>query len=453
MTRKYHSVALIPEGVWGQTVASLIFDPKRHPDYSKVPEKLTMYSWRDHRAKDLERIINDPSAYQDPFSPEFNPEENFAYFNWGNPDIKADIKVYSPLSTIERHIDRISEEAGLGEKYRAILQAVYDSDLIILAPRSSELMEYVSALNKIYSSAAMQDKSPDVLCLTKGIFVDDEGTAKVPYEIIEEGLPKRMRKAIMVGPNISSEIRLYLPATSVVATKHSPRRRFLRELSELLSGYHFRPVWSKHPNALGWATAVKNVVAIGVGIGNSYIEDTLKNMTELSEEQIKNGSYNSNLLGEIVTLGMRDGWHAFNHLLNRHGRWSKVRPEEYLLSFGALGDTITTADSENSRNVRFGYHFGKELIKNPHADREALIEDVVQEKIKQAVEGIPTARDLQKLIKTHKLQVPFFEGVSEMLFGDLTPDVFVEKMFETAGRYETYDDRILSRLFGRRDVK
>ncbi len=440
----YKKVAVLPEGVWSQTVASLGADPKRwHPadkfSDKKPPEEIRMFSYFDWRQEALEKMIGDRSAYAPP-----------AHFDWGSLGIA--VRAYSPrhcqLSVEELGI---CDQIGLGDFGRAVFKTVKDADLIILGPRSNEFTMYTRALRDIFDSAPMAKQSPDLVSLTKGLFLEYDKQGKVsgvklPYEIMEDHIPQRISRAIMVGPNISKEVNKYAPTTSLLATKQhrlgGRRDEFLQDLRRYLKGFNFGVDFSVHPHALGWATAVKNITAIAMGLGNYYL------FKQMGDEYT---DYNSNLLGCVVTMGSRDSWNTFTQLINRHGLWFRLHPEEYHNSFAVQGDRVATASSLNSRNVRFGFEFAKQLDMRggevSPEDKDEIRDHVMNDVIKMAVEGVPTVKDLHEVMEAYSIKgTPFYRGVYETLFGSLSTEKFAGMLLDLTGRYESIGTRTFTRF-------
>ena len=245
---------------------------------------------------------------------------------------------------------------------------ITDVDLVVIALPSQVLgsvMEQIIQLNL----------ENEYLILTKGI---DIKTLKRPSEIVATYVNKN-KIFVLSGPCIANEIIRGEPTAVVIVGKNQKR---LRELQHQLTTENFRIYCSNDMIGVELGAAIKNVIAIGSGICAGL-------------------GFGNNAKGALITRGIVE--------MQRLGVKLGARARTFF-GLSGLGDLITTAFSEESRNHRLGKMLG-----------QGLSLEQAQKKMVMVAEGVPTARALKKLSELKKIEMPICEVVYEILYKNKSP--------------------------------
>jgi len=199
-------------------------------------------------------------------------------------------------------------------------------------------------------------------------------TLKRVSQIVKE-LEPQCKVFALSGPSFAKEVWRGLPTALVLAYEDRDKAT---ELQEALNAPQFRVYLNPDLAGVELGGALKNVIAIAVGISDL--------------------GYGYNARSALITRGI--------HEMARIGTALGGRYETFLGLSGA-GDLILTATSDLSRNRTFGLLLGKGL-----SPREAL------KRINQTVEGVKTAEALYEIIKGRGLYAPVCEGVYRVLKGE-----------------------------------
>jgi glycerol-3-phosphate dehydrogenase (NAD(P)+) len=208
-----------------------------------------------------------------------------------------------------------------------------------------------------------------VLSVTKGL---EEGTLLRPTEVLAE-LVRGHPVAVLSGPNIAREVARGLPAATVVASAHEATARLVQHA---LSSERFRVYLNPDVVGVELGGALKNVIALAAGMC-----DGLELGANAKAALLSRG------LLEMARLGVAFGGQ---------------RPTFFGLS--GLGDLITTAYSESSRNRTFGERLGR-------GERPADIAG----SMRMVAEGVKSAAPLHDLMRRHGISMPIAEQVYHVL--------------------------------------
>ena len=247
-------------------------------------------------------------------------------------------------------------------------------DIIVFAVPSQVLRSVVRALMKI---------GPDskyYLSLTKGIEIS---TLLRPSEVIGELNNTGDDIYVLSGPCIANEIIRKEPTAVVVVGENT---KGTKRLQEELSTDYFRIYQSDDIIGVELGAAVKNVIAIACGIIDAL-------------------GFGSNAKGALVTRGIVE--------IQRFGVAMGAK-EKTFWGLSGVGDLVTTAFSEESRNHTLGRKIGtgKSL---EQATREMVM----------IAEGAPTARAVIKLAKRYSVEMPICEAVHKILYEDEKPQTAI----------------------------
>ncbi len=215
-------------------------------------------------------------------------------------------------------------------------------------------------------------KGKNFISASKGI---DTRTLKRITQIVRER-EKEVNLFVLSGPSFAEEVSKGLPTALVLGYE---REEEARRIQEALNSKTFRVYLNPDLVGVELGGALKNVIAIAVGISDGL-------------------GYGYNARSALITRGM--------HEMARIGEALGGRRETFFGLSGA-GDLILTATSDLSRNRTFGLLLGRGF-----SPEEAL------RKIAQTVEGVKTAEALSRIIEEKGIHAPICMGVYRILKGE-----------------------------------
>ncbi|MFF7415707.1 NAD(P)H-dependent glycerol-3-phosphate dehydrogenase [Streptomyces lydicus] len=217
-----------------------------------------------------------------------------------------------------------------------------------------------------------------IVSLMKGI---ERDTGKRASEVITEvtGLPAE-RVAVLSGPNLAREIMAGQPAAATVAC---PDEAAALGIQQACHTSYFRPYTSTDVIGCELGGAVKNVIALAVGIaagmglgGNAAALLTTRGLAETTRLAVAMGAHPATLAG-----------------------------------LAGLGDLVATCSSPFSRNRTFGTHLGKGLS----------VEEAIAA-TRQTTEGVKSAKAILALAHAHDVEMPITDVITTLLDGKVTLD-------------------------------
>jgi glycerol-3-phosphate dehydrogenase (NAD(P)+) len=203
-------------------------------------------------------------------------------------------------------------------------------------------------------------------------------SGKLLHEVIDEALPG-YRYGVISGPTFATEVARGLPAAIACAGNDAPTTS---AFAELLRGHHFRAYTSADIIGVELGGALKNVLAIAVGIADGL-------------------GFGANTRAALMTRGLAEIM-RLSTKLGAH--------QETMMGLAGLGDFILTCTDNQSRNRRFGLAIGQGKSV-PHAEIE----------VGQTVEGLRAARAIHNKAKELKLDLPIIEEVYCVLYEGKNP--------------------------------
>lgn len=193
--------------------------------------------------------------------------------------------------------------------------------------------------------------------------------------------------AVMSGPSFAKEVALGLPTAVVIAGTDAC---YVDELVQRFSGGQFRAYRNDDMMGVSLGGAMKNVLAIAVGIS-----DGLGFGANARSALMTRG------LAEMVRLGVKCG-----------------AQQSTFLGLAGTGDVILSCTDDQSRNRRFGLALGRG--ENPQ---------VAKASIGQAVEGATTARLIDLLGQKYRVDLPITQMVCNAIEGKLSIQEAVHALF------------------------
>ena len=248
-------------------------------------------------------------------------------------------------------------------------QVLDRADLVVLAVPAQTLRHHLTAWRDLLPAGAA------FVSLMKGIELGTHARMSQVIADVTGAGPDRI--AVVSGPNLAREIAERQHAATVVACTDDTLAKRLQQ--DCHTGY-FRPY--TNPDVIGCELggAVKNVIALGVGIavGMGTGDNTRATL-------ITRG------LAEITRLGAALGadQHTFAGL-------------------AGLGDLVATCSSPLSRNRTFGEMLGRGMA----------VADVAAVST-QVAEGAKSAGPILELARSHAVEMPITEVVVGVMHGQI----------------------------------
>ena len=273
--------------------------------------------------------------------------------------------------------------------------ATRDAELLLAATPVAGLRELCGRIAARRNEAAIGPRPAagvPLVLLCKGF---EEQSGLLPHQIVEARLGASYPCGALSGPSFALEVAKGLPCALTLASRDPERAR---ALAALLHGGRLRIYHSTDLLGVEIGGAVKNVMAIAVGISDG-----------LGLGQNARAALITRGLAEIARLGLALGCSA-----------------ETLMGLSGAGDLILTATGDLSRNRRVGLELAR---------GRAPAEIVAG--LGHVAEGVRSAREVAKLAARHGVEMPVSDAVHAVLEGRLTPQQAVEQLLAREARGET----------------
>jgi glycerol-3-phosphate dehydrogenase (NAD(P)+) len=304
----------------------------------------------------------------------------------------SDTTLWARRPELARAIDEQHENADylpglvLPEQLRAtaaLADACAGADVVVMGVPSHGFRDVLG------TAAPSIDRGAAVISLAKGI---EQGTLARMTEVIADVLDGHppARIGVLSGPNLAKEIVQGQPAATVVAVPD-------HELAEELQSVFMTPTFRVYtnPDVVGCeiAGALKNVIAIGVGIAHGL-------------------GYGDNAKAALITRGLAE--------LARLGVAMGGDPLTFA-GLAGMGDLIATCNSPQSRNRTVGVELGK----------GRTLDEVVAE-MKMVAEGVKSTAAVNELGIRWSVELPVADFVGRVLYSgaraaDLVPELMLRK--------------------------
>lgn len=258
------------------------------------------------------------------------------------------------------------------------------SEIMVVVP-SVAFRQVVEQLKPVIST------NQGIAWATKGL---DPTTGELLNHVAAHILGETFPLAVLSGPSFAQEVAHQQPtAISLAANNEDLAQRIV----ERLHGDTFRIYTSNDLAGVCLGGAYKNVLAIAAGIA-----DGLELGHNTRAALITRG------LAEMQRLGSALGGHA-----------------ETFTGLAGLGDLVLTCTGDLSRNRRLGMALAK---------GESVAD--IQSNIGQVTEGVETAKVVNKLAATYRVDLPIAEKVYQVLFEALNPADAVSDLLAREPRQE-----------------
>jgi len=213
------------------------------------------------------------------------------------------------------------------------------------------------------------------------------------HEVVEETFGK-IAMATISGPSFAKEVIHGLPTAITVASNNED---FANTLASCLHSDAFRAYTSKDLIGVEVAGAVKNVLAIAVGMSDGM-------------------KFGANSRAALITRGLAE---------IRRLSLALDGKAETLMGLSGIGDLVLTCTDNESRNRRFGLSLGA-----------GSTPDAAEKSIGQTVEGRVNAKEVYLLAQKHQIEMPISEQVYKILYENLSPREAVVSLLKRARKEE-----------------
>ena len=265
--------------------------------------------------------------------------------------------------------------------------ALRQSSLVIIAVPSDRMRENVQRIESHLQPGAI------ILSATKGLELP---TAQRMSQVLEDELPANLHSGICVlsGPNLAKEIVQGKLASTVIASQNPDASQTAQ--AALMSN-NFRVYTSRDVLGVELAGALKNIVALGAGIGDGM---------EAGENA--KAAFLTRGLAEMTRLGVAAG----------------ADPMTFA-GLAGIGDVVATCSSRLSRNR----YVGEQLTRGQSwANISASMDNVA--------EGVNATQAALVLAKELDVEMPIAEMASRVLFDGLPPHQAMAELMSRPARSE-----------------
>lgn len=229
-----------------------------------------------------------------------------------------------------------------------------------------------------------------IVSVTKGL---DRTTHQTMTSVASEMLDTR-HVAALSGPSHAEEVARGIP-TAVVAAAASPQDQQM--VQEAFNGKTFRVYTSNDVRGVQIGGALKNVIAIAVGISDGM-------------------GFGDNTRAALITRGLVE--------ISRLGEALDCQPATFA-GLSGMGDLIVTCTSQHSRNRGVGERLGR---------GESL--QTITDGMRQVAEGVWNCDNALALAAEHHVELPISTLVHKILHGERLPQDAVDLLMEREAKPE-----------------
>lgn len=244
-------------------------------------------------------------------------------------------------------------------------EALTDAQLVAIAIPAQSVRATIEPLAGLIGPDAV------AVSLMKGV---ELSTDRRMSEVIGEALripPERV--AVVSGPNLAREIAAHQPTATVVASTNPDTARWV---AQACASSYFRPYTDTDVVGVELCGAVKNVIALAVGIAQG-------------------SGFGHNTMATVITRGLAE--------ITRLGRALGADAETFA-GLAGMGDLVATCSSPLSRNRTLGEYLGRGMS----------LEDAVAATGGTA-EGVKSSRSVLELAGSAGVEMPITAAVVAVL--------------------------------------
>ncbi len=253
-------------------------------------------------------------------------------------------------------------------------KAIQDANYIMIAVPSSAI---VSVLNQV-KNILPKNKKVNIINVSKGI---EAKTKKFFSDIIKDEMKGYLNNyCTLIGPSFAVEVfNNRVTMINIVG----PNKSYLEEVSSLFNNDTFRLVVTKNEKGAELFAALKNVLALGIGIVNHFYPY-------------------ANTIAAALSIGVKEIAYIYETVFKSENS----NKDNIGFQLAGIGDIFLTCSSTKSRNFSFGLEVGQKGFK------KAFEENC------KTVEGYYAAKILQEIIEKNNLieKTPFLYSIIQILY-------------------------------------
>ncbi len=282
----------------------------------------------------------------------------------------------------------------------SIKESVINSNAIIIATPSKVVHDISLRIGKYISEKTYLG------FLTKGFCKVNHKTLTIS-QTIEKGIPKFKNKVVAIyGPSHAEEVRnKYHTCLNVACKSNLSRKVFVKLIS----------------NDYMQCRETDDILGVEVG-------GILKNPAAIAAGMISVlPKCGDNLTGALISEALKE--------MLRLAKLFDAR-QETIIDISGLGDLVATALSNHSRNRRFGREISMQIMQRKKSldliDRfilrfkpEEIIEKM-SKKLNYLAEGAYAIEPLIELAEEHKISIPVYRSLYEVLLNKKNPSLLIE---------------------------
>jgi glycerol-3-phosphate dehydrogenase (NAD(P)+) len=201
--------------------------------------------------------------------------------------------------------------------------------------------------------------------------------------------------SVLSGPSHAEEVSRGLPTAVVVASRDPQQARFFQQL---FTTPRFRVYTASDPVGVELGGAVKNVIAIAVGVSDGL-------------------GFGDNTRAALITRGLAE--------MTRLATALGAQPET-LAGLSGVGDLIVTCTSRHSRNRGVGERLGRgETIRQ------------ILDSMNMVAEGVWNSQVVRCIAEEHHVEMPITEQVYGLCLGQVDPQQALIALMNRDSKAET----------------
>lgn len=215
-----------------------------------------------------------------------------------------------------------------------------------------------------------------IIWATKGL---ERNTGRLLQDVILQILGPNYPLAVLSGPTFAKELAQGMPTAITLASEN---KQFAEQIQQRIHcSKAFRVYLNNDMIGVQLGGAIKNVIAIGVGISDGM-------------------GFGANARSALITRGLAE--------ITRLGLSLGANPATFM-GMAGLGDLVLTCTDDQSRNRRFGIMLGQGYT----------IEAAIAQ-IGQVVEGFHNTKEARLLAQKQQIEMPIVEQIYQILFCEKT---------------------------------
>jgi glycerol-3-phosphate dehydrogenase (NAD(P)+) len=289
---------------------------------------------------------------------------------------------------VSRRNERYLPEVALPES----LTVTSDLDASLSGAELAVLAAPVAGLRPLAGMLHARESEIPFLWLCKGF---EEGTGSLPHEVVASAFGGASPACgALSGPSFALEVAQGLPCALTLAAQDE---KFASTLAARLHGGRLRIYYSTDLPGVEIGGAIKNVLAIAVGISDG-----------MGLGQNARAALVTRGLAEIQRLGVALGASA-----------------ETIMGLTGAGDLILTATGTLSRNRKVGLELAQ----------GRGLESILQG-LGHVAEGVRSAREALLLSQRHRVDMPITRAVNAVLAGEMPPRAALDLLLARDPRSE-----------------